>query len=212
MTGTGSPATRRYRGRSAADRRAERREQLLQAGFELFGTNGYTATSIEKLCSTAGVSTRNFYEEFASREALLMALHDRVVQRALDGMLSTLAELEDATLTERIEAAARHYITATAQDPRWARVAYVELVGVSTAVEEHRLAWRESLAQFIVGEAQRGAERGEAQHRDFYLSALSIIGAVNELIYHCALRESEVSLDPVIAEVSRLAGALAVAP
>lgn len=212
MTGTGSPATRRYRGRSAADRRAERREQLLEAGLELFGTHGYAATSIEKLCSTAGVSTRNFYEEFASREALLIALHDRAVERGMDGMVAKLDELEDATLTERIEAAASHYISATASDQRWARVSYVELIGVSPAVEEHRLRWRERLAQFIVSEANRAAARGEAQARDFYLSAISIIGAVNELIYHCSLSSSDVSLESVITEVRRLAGALAAAP
>ncbi|MQA11948.1 MAG: TetR family transcriptional regulator [Pseudonocardiaceae bacterium] len=212
MTGTGSPATRRYRGRSAADRRAERREQLMQAGLELFGANGYGATSIEKLCSTAGVSTRNFYEEFASREALLMALHDRVVTQGLDDVLAKLAELEDAGLAERVEAAVSLYIKATASDPRWARVSYVELVGVSPAVEQHRLEWRERWAQFIISEAERGVARGEVKSRDFYLSALSIIGAVNELIYHYSLSSTKITLEGVIAEVRRLTMALAVAP
>src|SRR3954468_8883804 len=40
-----------YGGRSAADRRAERRERLLAAGLELIGNDGYAATSIEKLCA-----------------------------------------------------------------------------------------------------------------------------------------------------------------
>ena len=52
-----NPAPRRgYGGRSAAERRAERRERLLAAGLELFGTRGYAATSIERLCAAASVS------------------------------------------------------------------------------------------------------------------------------------------------------------
>ncbi|HEY5145458.1 MAG TPA: hypothetical protein VII82_01760, partial [Polyangiaceae bacterium] len=44
-----SPAarTRVYRGQSNLERREERRDRLLAAGLDLFGTAGYAATSIE---------------------------------------------------------------------------------------------------------------------------------------------------------------------
>src|SRR5689334_23129284 len=141
MTGTGAVARRSYGGRSAADRQAERRERLLGAGLELFGTDGYAATSIERLCSHAGVSTRNFYEEFASREDLLMRLHDRVIEMAVDAVLTAWEDTADAPVADRLERAVRAFVTTTASDRRWARLSFVEVIGVSDAVEAHRIAW-----------------------------------------------------------------------
>ena len=39
----------------------------------------------------AGVSTRNFYEHFASREELLIALHDDLNARALEAVARAVA-------------------------------------------------------------------------------------------------------------------------
>ncbi len=73
-----APGGRTYRGRSPEERRAERRERLLEAGLKLFGGEGYAATSIERLCAHARVTARHFYEEFPTREALLLAVFDRM--------------------------------------------------------------------------------------------------------------------------------------
>ncbi|RZQ62180.1 TetR/AcrR family transcriptional regulator [Amycolatopsis suaedae] len=196
---------------TAAERRAERRERLMDAGLEAFTAEGYAASSIEKLCAAAGVSTRNFYEEFSGREALLMALHDRIIERALVAAADALAEAHDAPLLVRVEKAIRAHMTVTAEDPRWARLSYVELVGVSAAVEQHRLAWRERWVDFLVAEAENAAGRGERPARDFRLSAVAIIGAVNELIYHWSLNGRQRPFEEVIAEAVRFISALALA-
>ncbi|MPZ85028.1 MAG: TetR family transcriptional regulator [Actinophytocola sp.] len=207
MAGTGAVARRTYGGRSAGERRAERRERLLMAGLERFGTEGYTAASIEKLCTHAGVSTRNFYEEFDGREDLLMALHDRIIEQAFHAVVGALEDAADAPIRERFARAVRAFVTTTASDPRWARVSYVEVIGVSNAVERHRIAWREKWAEFLVAEAERAVGRGEAQARDFHLGAVALIGAVNELVHHWSLSDGERSLDDVIAEIVRIATA-----
>ncbi|MFC4002423.1 TetR/AcrR family transcriptional regulator [Prauserella oleivorans] len=205
-------ADRVYGGRTAADRRAERRQRLLDAGLELFGTEGYAATSIERLCAAAGVSTRNFYEEFTGREALLMTLHDIVLERAMAAVSAVFAEMGDAPLAVRLEHAVRAYLAATATDPRWARLSFVEVVGVSEAVERHRLAWRERWAAFLVAEAERGVAHGEGMARDFHLSAVALIGAVNELGYHCAAGGRRVPMEDVVAEITRVATAALTGP
>jgi AcrR family transcriptional regulator len=212
MAGTGAVARRTYGGRSAGERRAERRERLLRAGLDLFGTVGYAAASIEKLCTEAGVSTRNFYEEFTSREDLLMALHNRILEQAYQAVVGALEDASDIPLRERFALAVRAFVTTTASDPRWARLSYVEVIGVSNVVERHRLAWRGRWAAFLVSEAKRVVERGEADDRDFELGAVALIGAVNELVHHWSLSGSKRTLDDVIAEIVRVASALVTAP
>ncbi|MCQ0016032.1 TetR/AcrR family transcriptional regulator [Actinomadura madurae] len=131
MSGRNPAPRRSYGGRSAEERRAERRERLLAAGLELFGTRGYAATSIERLCATASVSTRNFYEEFSGREELLTTLHRGINERAAEAVSAAYAEAADAGLPTRVERAVRAFVTATASDPRRARIAFVEVIGVS---------------------------------------------------------------------------------
>jgi AcrR family transcriptional regulator len=231
MTGRISPERRRrtprpprrvpersYAGRTAAERRAERRERLLTAGLELFGTDGYAATPIEKICATAGVSTRNFYEEFDGREALLMALHDRVTERAFDAVIAALGagragpadgSAHGASVRSRVEIATDAYVTVLTSDPRWTRIASVELVGVSRSVEQHRLRWRGLWAQLLEAEATRltGQPAGY-RHRDYHLAAMAIIGAVNELMLNWCTRGGDSPRDLTVVIVRLILGML----
>jgi AcrR family transcriptional regulator len=177
----------------------------MTAALELFGTDGYPATSIERLCARANVSTRNFYEEFASREALLIALHDQITQQAFDAVTTAVAEIEHEPASVRIDRAIEAYIGTTSSDPRWTRIAYVEVVGVSAAVERHRMAWRTKLGKLLEAEATRAVARGEATDRDYGLTVMAFIGAVNELVHHWSIHGRQVPLEIIRAELTRLA-------
>lgn len=205
MTGTAPAARRDYGGRTATQRRAERRQRLMTAALELFGTEGYPATSIERLCARANVSTRNFYEEFSSREALLIALHDQITQQAFAALIEAVGEVIDEPTSVRLDRAITAYIRITSGDPRWTRIAYVEVVGVSAAVERHRLAWRAKMAQLIEAEAALAVSRGEAVDRDYSLTATAFIGAVNELVYSWSIHGRQVPLETITGELTRLA-------
>src|SRR5258707_5635446 len=63
-----------YGGVSARARVASRRDRLLAAGLELFGTQGYLCTTIDQVCAEAGLTKRDFFESFRSCEELLCAL------------------------------------------------------------------------------------------------------------------------------------------
>jgi AcrR family transcriptional regulator len=214
MPRTEAVARRTYGGRSAADRRAERRERLLEAGLHLFGTEGYATSSIEKLCTHAGVSTRNFYEEFNAREDLLIALHTRVNEKAFCAVSAAFEQAveADAALAQRFDLAIRTFIHTMASDSRWARLAYVEAFGVSDRVEKHRMSWRARWSDLMVDEANRAVARGEARQRDFTLAALAVTATANELIHHFSVSRGKYTLDQVITEIVRVAVAAVTAP
>lgn len=207
-----SPAPKRsYGGRSAEERRAERRERLLSAGLELFGTQGYAATSIERLCSAAAVSTRNFYEEFTGREALLTALHDDLNTRAITALSEACAATADAHLATRVEQGVRAYLAVTAADPRWARINYVEIIGVSAEVERHRMAWRERWSKVVRSLVADAVTRGEAADRDYDLTAVALIGATDHLVQHWVHHWPDggpdgpkISGDDIVTELTRI--------
>ena len=71
---------------------AQRRQQLLDIGRELFGRKGYEATSIEEIAAHADVSKPVVYEHFGGKEGLYAVVVDRELQKVLDRFNSALAE------------------------------------------------------------------------------------------------------------------------
>jgi AcrR family transcriptional regulator len=205
-------SARIYAGRSAQQRREERRSRLLSAGQDLFGGQGYRNTSIEALCTAAGVSTRAFYEEFSGREDLLLALYDQVAGRILVETAEAAAAVLDVPVRQRIEAIITAFLQAISAEPKAARIAFAEVLGVSSAVEQHRLQWRTRFVEFSLVEVGRAIERGEAPQRDFGLSAIAFIGAVNELVMEWVVRGRQLPIEAVTAEAARLAYAALTAP
>ncbi|MGI8863217.1 MAG: TetR/AcrR family transcriptional regulator [Solirubrobacteraceae bacterium] len=182
LPSTEPTSLRRYASKTADERREERRRRMLTAALGLFGTQGYRGTTIEALCAAASVSTRNFYEEFGSREALVIALHDDVNARALKAVIAALDNLEPSDILARVSAATRAYFDVMTSDRRWAQIALVESVGVSPDAEAHRRAAIDRFVTLIEAEASRLAYTGLIERRDYHLTAVALAGALNGLI------------------------------
>ena len=181
MTSTSAPG-RRYADKTAGERLAERRARLVEAALDAFAADGYAHTSIESLCARAGVSTRNFYEHFGGREALVIALHDELNARALEAVAAAVAAADPGVLRARARAGVSAYFDVMTRDPRWARIAVVESVGVSPTAEQHRQQAIGRFADVIELEATRLAAAGLIPARDYHLTAAALVGAINGLI------------------------------
>jgi AcrR family transcriptional regulator len=70
---------------------AQRRQQLLDVGRELFAERGYEATSIEEIAVRADVSKPVVYEHFGGKEGLYAVVVDREMQRLLERFTSAFS-------------------------------------------------------------------------------------------------------------------------
>jgi AcrR family transcriptional regulator len=88
-------SSRVWGGTTLDARRDARRERLLDVGFELLGAQGSAAVTVRAVCRAAQLTDRYFYESFPDRDALLVAVYDRVgdeAQRVLaDALRKTAA-------------------------------------------------------------------------------------------------------------------------
>ncbi|MER5748779.1 TetR/AcrR family transcriptional regulator [Streptomyces sp. NPDC002088] len=204
MAGRLKAPTGRYGGRSAEERQAERRRRFLDAALQLFGgTPGYRATTVAALSEAAGLSTRQFYEEFRTLEDVLAALHLQVNGWAEEAVLTAVAGAEDRPLAERVTVIFRAYAANVTADPRRIRITFVEIIGVSARLEEQRLARRARWVDLICAEATAAAARGEAAPRDYRLAATAFIGSVNGLLHDWSAGWVEATLDEVVDELVR---------
>lgn len=174
-----TPTGRRIRGLDAAERRAQRREQLLDAALDLFAQHGYRNTSIEQICQAAYVGTKAFYELFDGREACYIALLQRVSEQIEADMVSTLqrAPADQREATGMLIATLVH---AVVDDPRRARVTFGEAGAISPAVERQRRTNRRWAAAFIESIWRKyGVTTGR---EDLHRMAIGTIGGMFDLI------------------------------
>ncbi|HUA75299.1 MAG TPA: TetR/AcrR family transcriptional regulator [Solirubrobacteraceae bacterium] len=144
---------RTYGGRSAQERRDSRRRALLDAGLELIGTQGWTQTSVRGVHQLAGVSPRFFYESFADLDALAVAVYDEIVGAATAKVIAAVSTAGDDRHAQA-EAAMRAVVDALTEDPRRARVVFIEALGSEALARRRRRTLRELSAVIeALGEA-----------------------------------------------------------
>lgn len=189
---------RRYRGITASERRAQRRERLLDAGLELFGTEGYASTSVRSISAAASLNSRYFYESFASREELLSAVYLRIMAEIGQATRDSIAAIAaHATLEEQARASVRAGWLVLTEDRRKARVVALEVVGVSEPLEQLRRQMRHGLADFIVGNARSAA--GAVRLRlDPVLVARFLMGGVVEVLVDWIHGDVSASPDEIV--------------
>ncbi len=136
--------SKRYRGSSAEERRAERRTRLVRAAVRTYGQRGYHNTSVKAVCEAAGLTERYFYESFANSEALLVACLRAVTQRLVAAVRDS-AGGADTGPAGRVRRMLATYFTVLQRDPAAARVFLVEIGGVSPLVDQE---FRQALGRF----------------------------------------------------------------
>ncbi len=193
--------SRTYRGVDTERRRAERRERLLEAALDEFTSRGYHKTKIADLCARAGVSTRNFYEKFASKEALLLELHEHINDEAMRHLLPVLDSLADAEPLTRITRLLDAFVTAVTADPRYPRLNYVEAPGISDAMEVQHREWFTRYTDFIEAECNRAADAGFAPRRDYHLTAIALVGAVTGILREWQAHQPPLPVEAVASEI-----------
>lgn len=183
--------TRPWRGISAAERVAERRSRLLDAGLELFGTRGVAAVGVGDVCAEAELTKRYFYESFGSIHDLIDAVIGREVDRLTALVIPLLVEHGVGNLRPAIAALAE----AVLADPRIVRLLVVETQ--SEALIHHRRTLVEGALESALaavwpdgGDARRAARRRVA--------VLAVAGAIGEVSVAWVEGRIDLSLDEVV--------------
>ncbi|WP_332838753.1 TetR/AcrR family transcriptional regulator [Nocardia bovistercoris] len=173
---------RQYGGRAVVERKAERRSRFLEAATRLFAERGYTECSLAEVCAAAGLSKRQFYEEFETREDVLVAAYDRVQDEAVAAVVAALGELDPRLdLDSALRAIVTAYVGSIGSDPYRAKLAFIEVVGVSERMERHRRARRHAWGAVIETTVVPMVSPGGRVRGLPGMAASALIGAINGL-------------------------------
>ena len=191
---------RTYAGKAPGERRADRRARLLDAGLQVFGTMTWDEAGITLICATARVGTRAFYEEFDSRESLLLEVASGIVENGVQ-VLRLALHAEPQTLAEAIAVGLNGFLGYVTSDPRRARVLY-GAVPCAELLAGHR----HDAARGLTGLFREQAPMLgiSARALDNHLLALALTGAMSELMGFWVSQDPTPPLEATIEELATL--------
>jgi len=116
------PQVRPYRGIDAAERLAQRRARLIDAGLEILGAAPPAPElTVRTICAGAGVAMRYFYESFSDKDVFVEAVFDHVIAELAT---TTQAAVAAAPPDEQSRAGMANIVHAIADDPRVGRLLF----------------------------------------------------------------------------------------
>jgi AcrR family transcriptional regulator len=171
---------RTYGGVSADDRVAARRAKLLDAGLELFGTRGYTATGVKDVCRQAGLTDRYFYESFNDGGQLFLAVFDRLTDELFATVATAVAQSGDDP-ERQLRDAIGSFVHALAADSRKPRVLFTEAAAAGPVAAAHMRTTLRRFAALVAATARRHLP-AETSDEEVQLLALSLVGLLERVI------------------------------
>lgn len=178
----------------------DRRDQLLAVAAEMFAERGFGATRISDIARAAGVAKGLLYWYFPSKEAVLAAVSDDVVQELRSLQAAAMADVDDllegfyVAVLVSVEYWHRHYQLFAALSFAQAPAAVTVFAqGVGRHV-------RDTTAVLVEGQAS-GVVRSDERPEQL---AFAVSALVNELLHFHGLGLFGDSVDEVAALTARL--------
>lgn len=116
---------RQFKGMSLSERKLARREKLIEAGFESYGTHGFFSVTVKDICSEAKLTERYFYESFKKSEDLFqtifLQLIEQLQQTVMTGVMQAAPDPKNM-----IRSGLTAIFSMLKDDPRVARIIYVD--------------------------------------------------------------------------------------
>ena len=166
----GSKQTRR---KPAEDRRRE----ILEVAAQLFRARGYSATSLDEVAETIGITKAAIYYHFASKDEVLFEMHDRIVRDALV-RVRTIVESDDSPVEKMTRILTGHLQTLLANLD--ANVVFHREVGFLPDERENEIRERERKHDLMIRRVYReGVGRGDFPDIDAAIAVNFLLGACN---------------------------------
>lgn len=193
-----APEGRRFRGLAPAERQAQRREQFVQAGLELFGTRGFAACGVRELCAQARLTERYFYESFANREALFQAVYEQAFARLRNAVTVAIASAPQ-DISQLSRQAIRAVLQTLRDDPRLSRILLIDVLDIGAEVSAQSRLATQSFVR-IVGELVAAMYPQLPAHGvEVELLANGLVGSTLHLIMHWAFGGFREPLESIVA-------------
>jgi AcrR family transcriptional regulator len=133
--------------------------RIHDAGLTLFNERGYTGTTVRELADACGLTPGAIYNHYASKEALLFAIVDRVHDHA-DAVLAETLRSVDSDPAHQLEALASAFTAFHIARPRETRVANRDYIYLPDGQRDSVVRRRRRVRALFADVLREGERRG----------------------------------------------------
>ena len=116
---------RQFKGMSLSERKQARREKLIEAGIEAYGTHGFFAVTVKDICTEAKLTERYFYESFKKSDELFQTIFLTLIDQLQHNVMQAIMQASTDP-RKMIEAGLTALLTTLRDNPRMARIIYID--------------------------------------------------------------------------------------
>jgi AcrR family transcriptional regulator len=116
---------RQFKGMSLTQRKQARREKLIEAGIEAYGTHGFFSVTVKDICTEAKLTERYFYESFKKSENLFQTIFLQLVEQLQQTLMKAIMQASPEPI-QMIDAGLNAFFSMLEDDPRTARIIYID--------------------------------------------------------------------------------------
>lgn len=167
---------------AAVDRRErpETRERIISAAADVFAAKGFRSSSVDDIVARSETSKGSFYNFFPSKEAIFLALLERVGV----GLLERVArDVEGASgALGRVDAALAAALGGFAEHRALARILVIEAPALGHGSDRRLFELHRRVAGFVARRLEDAVRDGSIAPLDTEMAAYAWLGAINEVV------------------------------
>lgn len=156
------------------------RQRLLNGLAEALAIKPYAELTIADIVAQARVSKRTFYEQFASKEACLLALGERLSEQTL-ALIAANYRVEEDWVTQ-LRNVTHTYLSSLASQPALVRGLYIDLLSIGAEGLALRRRIGQRFADFLIMQVELFRLREPGKQPLSTELATAVVGGINELI------------------------------
>lgn len=152
------------------------REHILGCTLEMVAEGGFSAVSMSRLASTAGIATGSLYRYFPSKGALAAEVFTRATRLEVNALKERL--FGQGTAAERLRLGVAHFAARAWHSRQLAHALIAEPLEPDVDIE--RLRYRAAYAELFNKLIKQGNEDGSFQVDNIPITAACLVGAIAE--------------------------------
>jgi AcrR family transcriptional regulator len=149
------------------------RERICRAAIELFAEKGFHGASVRDLAYAVGVEAASLYYHFPSKQDVLLALFNRILDDMLDMLRA--ATVGPGTPTERLRDVVHRHVLFHIARRKEAFISHSELRSLTPANRTHVVAKRDKYEWMLRALLEAGVREGEFEIADVAVTSTAIL-------------------------------------
>jgi len=199
---TSKTKERQFKGLSLTERKQARREKLIEAGIEAYGTHGFFAATVKDICNEAKLTERYFYESFKKSDELFQTIFLTLIDQLQHNVMQAIMQASTDP-RKMIEAGLTALLTTLRDNPRMARIIYIDAMLVQelhnqATIHETMLRFDRMIQAFVML-MMPDIDRSE---REISFVATGLNGYVTQIAIRWVVSGFKQSLEDVLSSCS----------